>query len=97
VIDLKNLGLPDHIFRYFRVSFHDLLCKNLAAAVSHQAVTLRMMSNNRTSAPVINDHLRIEKAKNGGNHPASTVTINFFIWGVTYLLKNRSYMYKTNG
>jgi hypothetical protein len=27
VIDLKNLGLPEHIFRYFRVSFHDLLLK----------------------------------------------------------------------
>jgi hypothetical protein len=27
VLDLKNLGLPEHIFRYFRVSFHDLLLK----------------------------------------------------------------------
>jgi hypothetical protein len=62
VIDLKNLRFPEHIFRYFRVSFHDLLSKNLAAAVSHEAVTLRMMSNNRRSAPVINDHLPIEKA-----------------------------------
>jgi hypothetical protein len=35
--------------------------------------------------------------KNGGNHPASNVTIDFFIWRVTYLLKNRSYMYKTDG
>jgi hypothetical protein len=35
VIDLKNLGLPEHIFRYFRVCFHDLLLKNQAAAVSH--------------------------------------------------------------
>ncbi len=35
--------------------------------------------------------------KNGGNHPASNVTIDFFIWGVTYLLKNQSYMYKNDG
>jgi hypothetical protein len=28
VIDLKNLGLPEHIYRYFRVSFHDLLKKS---------------------------------------------------------------------
>jgi hypothetical protein len=32
VIDLKNLGLLEHIFRHFRVSFHDLLFKNQAAA-----------------------------------------------------------------
>jgi hypothetical protein len=61
VIDLKNLELQEHIFRYFRVSFHNLLLKNQAAAVSHQAVTLRMMSNNHRLAPVINDHLPIEE------------------------------------
>jgi hypothetical protein len=44
-----------------RVSFHDLLFKNQAAAVSHQAVTLQMMSNNRRSTMVINDHLPIEE------------------------------------
>jgi hypothetical protein len=53
VIDLKNLGLPEHIYRYFRVSFHDLLFKNQTATVSHEAVTLQM---------VINDHLLIEEA-----------------------------------
>jgi hypothetical protein len=36
-------------------------------------------------------------SKNGGNHPASNVTLDFFIWGVTYLLKNQSCMYKTDG
>jgi hypothetical protein len=68
-----------------------------------------MMSNNRRLTMVINDYLLIEETsgeyssdrkilkKNGGNHPASNVTINFFIWGVTYLLKNRSYLYKTDG
>ncbi len=35
MIDLKNLGLPEHIFRYFRVSFHDYLLKKQSAAVSH--------------------------------------------------------------
>jgi hypothetical protein len=35
VIDLKNLGLPEHFFRQFRVSFHDLLLKHKAAAVSY--------------------------------------------------------------
>jgi hypothetical protein len=67
-----------------------------------------MMSNNRRSALVINDHLPIEEAsgeyssdrkkfkKNGSNHLASNVTIDFFIWGVTYLLKNRSFMYKND-
>ncbi len=54
--DLRNLGLPEHILGYFRVSFHDLLFKNQAAAV-----TLRMMSNNHRSALVINDHLPIEE------------------------------------
>ncbi len=53
MIDLKNLGLPEHIYRYFRVSFHDLLFKNQTATVSHEAVTLQM---------VINDHLLIEEA-----------------------------------
>jgi hypothetical protein len=64
-----------------------------------------MISNNRSSALVINDHLPIEEAsqeyisdrrklyKNGGNHLASDVMIIFFIWGVTYLLK----IYKTDG
>ncbi len=105
----KDLGLPEHIRRYFRVSFHDLLLKNQATAVSLSAVTLHMMSNNRRLALVINDHLPIEEAsggyssdrkktrKNGGNHPASNATIDFFIWGVTYLIKNRSYMYKSDG
>ncbi len=60
MLDLKILGLPEHIFRYFRVSFHDLLLKTQAAAVSHQAVTLRMMSNNRQSTLIINDHMLIE-------------------------------------
>jgi hypothetical protein len=39
-MDLKKLGLREHIFRDFRVSFHDLLLKNQAAAVSHEVVTL---------------------------------------------------------
>jgi hypothetical protein len=68
-----------------------------------------MRSNNRRSAPVINDNSPIEEVsgeysserrkleKNGRNHPASNVTIDFFVWGVTYLLKNQLYMYKTNG
>jgi hypothetical protein len=58
---------------------------------------------------VINDNLAIEEAsgkyssdkrkleKTRGNHPASNVMIDFFICGVTYLLKNQSYMYKTDG
>jgi hypothetical protein len=38
-----------------------VLLKNHAAAVSHQAVTLRMMRNNRRSTTVINYHLPIEE------------------------------------
>ncbi len=60
MLDLKYLGLPERIFRYFRISFYDLLLKNQAAAVSHQAVILGMMSNNRRLALEINDHLPIE-------------------------------------
>jgi hypothetical protein len=56
-----NLGLQEHIFRYFSVSFHDLLLKNQAAVVSHEVVTLRMLSKYCRSAPVINDHRLIEK------------------------------------
>jgi hypothetical protein len=56
-----NLGLPEHIFSDFRVSFHDLLLTNQATAVSHEAVTLRMMSNNRRLTTVINDCLPIEE------------------------------------
>jgi hypothetical protein len=63
-----------------------------------------MMSNN----PVINDHLPMEEAsgkynsnrkarKKGGNHPASNIAIDFFIRGVTYLLKNQSFMFKIDG
>ncbi len=35
--------------------------------------------------------------KNVSSNPASNVTRDFFIWGVTELLKNISYMYKPNG
>jgi hypothetical protein len=56
VIDLKNSGLSGHIYRYFRISFHDLLFKNQAAEVSYYAVTLQMMRNNRRSSLVINDN-----------------------------------------
>jgi hypothetical protein len=38
-----------------------LICKKQALSVSHLTVTLRMMSNNRRSAPVINDHLPLEE------------------------------------
>jgi hypothetical protein len=70
MLDLKNLGLPEHTFRYFRVSFHDLLLKNQVAAVSHSAVTLQMISNNRRLASVINDHLLVEEARRefGSDH-----------------------------
>jgi hypothetical protein len=66
-----------------------------------------MTSNNRRLAPVINDHLPIEEAS--GEYSSDRkklekmaaiilqVTIIFFKWGITYLLKNRSYMYKTDG
>jgi hypothetical protein len=67
-----------------------------------------MIRINCRLAPVINDHLPIEgqaesrvllaeNSKNGGNHPACNVTINFYIWGVIYPLKNPSYMYNTVG
>jgi hypothetical protein len=67
-----------------------------------------MMSNSRRSSSVINDHLPIDQAgrgycsdrrkilKNGGNHTVSNITLDFFIQGVAYLLKNESYMYSTN-
>jgi hypothetical protein len=50
-----------------------VLLKNQAAAVSHKAVTLQMMSNNRRSAPVINDHLPIEEVSGeySSNHKNS--------------------------
>jgi hypothetical protein len=65
-----------------------------------------MTNNNRRSTPVINDHLPIEEVsekvqfrsqkldKMAAINSESNVMINFFIWGVTYLLKNRSYMFK---
>jgi hypothetical protein len=63
-----------------------------------------MMSNSRRSSPVINAYLLIVQAggsycsdlKNGGNHPVSNIMLDFFIQGVTYLLKKESYMYSTN-
>ncbi len=30
------------------------------------------------------------------NHPSSNIMLEFFIWGVTYLLKNESYKYNTD-
>ncbi len=68
-------------------------------------VFLQMMSNSRRSSLVINVHLPIDQAggsycfdhkkvkRNGDNHPISNITPEFFIQGVTYLLKNESYMY----
>jgi hypothetical protein len=76
--------------------------------VSHMTVTLRMMSNSHRSSPVINAHLPIDQAgisyysdrrkclKNGGDHPISNIKLEFFIQGVTYLLKNESYLYNTD-
>jgi hypothetical protein len=67
-----------------------------------------MVSNNRRSAQVINDHLPIEEAsgeyrsdrRRFGKMAAIIQGVIsesiFFIWAVTYLLKNQSYMYKTN-
>jgi hypothetical protein len=34
--------------------------------------------------------------KNCGNHPVRNITLEFFMQGVTYLLKNESYMYSTD-
>jgi hypothetical protein len=67
-----------------------------------------MMSNNRRSALEINAHLLIEETcgefydcrkleKITGDYPPRNVTLDFFNWGFTTLLKNQSYMYKTNG
>ncbi len=40
--------------------------------------------------------LRSQKVrKKSGNHPASNISLEFFVQGVTYLLKNESYKYKT--
>jgi hypothetical protein len=54
---------------------------------------------------VIDDHLPIEEASGEYSFDctklekmaASNDTYDFFIWGVTYLLKNQWYMYKTDG
>ncbi len=62
MIDLKILGLLEHIFRYCRVSFPDLLFKNQEAMISQEAVTLRIISKNCRLALVINAHLPIDEA-----------------------------------
>ncbi len=95
----------------FFTIFNIFLCSNLkkhVLTVSHMTVTLRMMRNSCRSSPVINAHLPIDQAggsycsrsqkdlKNGGNHPVSNITLDFFIQGVTYLLKNESYMNSTD-
>jgi hypothetical protein len=49
MIDLKNVGLPDHIFIPFWCRFYVLIQKICALAVSHLTVTLQMISNNRRS------------------------------------------------
>ncbi len=46
MIDLKNVGLPEHIFLPFWGNFYVLIWKMRALAVSHLTVTLRMISNN---------------------------------------------------
>ncbi len=40
MIDLKNVGLPEHFFPYFDVIFHVFIGKMCALAVSHLTVTL---------------------------------------------------------
>ncbi len=71
--DLKNLGLPEHIFIPFWSHFHVLILKKHAVAVSHLTVTLQMMSNScrslckwwvtrRRSALVIFAHIPIDQA-----------------------------------
>jgi hypothetical protein len=67
-----------------------------------------MMSNSCRSSSLINAYLPIDQAggsycsnqkglKNGVNHPVSNITLEFFIQGVTYLLKDESNMYSTDG
>jgi hypothetical protein len=95
----------------FLTLFNLFICfnsKKHVLTVSHMIVTLGMMSNSLRSSPVINAHLPRDQAgisycsdrkkvwKNGGNHPVSNITPEFFIQGVTYILKNESYMYSTN-
>jgi hypothetical protein len=70
----------------------------------HMTITLRMMSNSRKSSLVINAHLPIDQL--GGSYCSDhrkfekmaaiiQYVISRFIQGVTYLLKNESYMYST--
>jgi hypothetical protein len=72
---------------------------NRVPAVLHLAVTPQLASDSRRSTLVISDHWPIDQAggntiliaeRNGDNHPASKITLEFFIWGVTYHLKNES-------
>jgi hypothetical protein len=65
-------------------------------------ITLRMMSYSRRSA-LANRSSRQEVllqsqkvGKNCGNNPASNITLELFIWKVTYLLMNESYKYNTD-
>ncbi len=53
-----------------------------------------MMSNNHRSTTVINDHLPIEETS--GEYSSDRKRLEKMA-GVTYLLKNQLYMYKTDG
>ncbi len=108
-MELKNLGLPEHIFRYFRRNFHDLLFKNQGPqrflikqlfcewwVTEEIGASVQLSLANRRSKRRLQFQSQ-KTRKNGGNLPASNFTIDFFIWGATYLLKHQSYMYKTDG
>jgi hypothetical protein len=59
---IREFGVAGAHFKFFSKSFYHLILKKHVLTVSHMTVTLRMMSNNRRSSPVINAHLPIDKA-----------------------------------
>ncbi len=79
MLDLKNVGLLEHIFIPFWRHFHVLIPKMRALAVSHLTITLQMISNNRRSFSSI-DAVDVN---------------SFFNMYVTPLMKNLSMMLLT--
>jgi hypothetical protein len=51
VIGLKSLWLLEHILNSFWCYFYAFIQKNYVSAVSHLAVTVRMTSDSRITAP----------------------------------------------
>ncbi len=89
---------PEHIFRPFIVNFHALIFKNQPAA-AHSAITkwqLQISSSDQCSLADKSSRQKLLFQSQKIWKMAAIIIFEFFIWRVTYILKNKLYIWSTN-